>query len=60
MSSVERPEYTRVFGKVSLAELKYIQSRRQSLGIPADEVAGEAARVTIELDRLTYLALLFR
>ena len=52
MSSVERPEYTRVFGKVSLAELKYIQSRRQSLGIPADEVAAEAARVAIELDRL--------
>ena len=52
MSSVERPEYTRVFGKVALAELKYIQSRRQSLGIPADEVAGEAARVAIELDRL--------
>ena len=52
MSSVERPEYTRVFGKVSLAELKYIQSRRQNLGIPADEVAAEAARVAIELDHL--------
>jgi hypothetical protein len=52
MSPRERPEYTRVFGKVTLAELEYIQWRRQSLGIPYDEIAGEAARVAIKLDRL--------
>ena len=52
MSSAELPEYTRVFGKVSLAELAYIQSRRQSLGISCDQVTGEVERITTELEAL--------
>ena len=50
--SYEPPEYTLVFGKVSLAELDYIQRRRRDLGIPFTDVAAEAARIKIELDQL--------
>jgi hypothetical protein len=52
MASEEPPEYTRVFGKVSLSELAYIQNRRQSVGIPFDDVAAEVGRITSELDQL--------
>ncbi|MDH3442998.1 MAG: patatin-like phospholipase family protein, partial [Deltaproteobacteria bacterium] len=53
MSAVEPPIFTRIFGKVSLAELEYIQIRRQALDIPVDEVAAEAAHIRKELDQLT-------
>jgi hypothetical protein len=52
MSPAELPEYTRVFGKVSLAELAYIQSRRKSLDIRCDQVTGEVERITTELEAL--------
>jgi hypothetical protein len=52
MSSAEPPEYTRVFGKVSVAELTYIRERRRSLGIPCEQVTSELERITAELAAL--------
>jgi Patatin-like phospholipase len=52
VASTDPLEYTRVFGKVTLAELRYILGRRQSLGISLTEVARETERIASELDQL--------
>ena len=46
------PEFTKVFARTCLAELEYLQRRRDALAIPHGEIAAEIGRLRAQLDSL--------